>query len=87
MDQNLENAFNWYRKSAEQGFVWGCYQLGSMYESGTACEQNMEKAIFWLEKANAQSHPDAGVSLEKLHELKLMIEKQSLIPWPSYGQK
>ena len=40
IEQNHDEAFKWFQKSAEQGFVWGEYNLGWYYFSGLGCQKD-----------------------------------------------
>ena len=48
---NYTDAFEWYRKSAEQGFVDAQLALGLCYSDGLGTEQSDEKAVFWYRKS------------------------------------
>lgn len=54
--QKLVEAFDWIKKSAEQGLPDSQFLLGCFYEEGTAVKKDYEKAIFWYLKAG-----DAGL--------------------------
>ena len=38
-------AFKWYRKSAENGYVVGIHNLGYCYEHAFGCKRNLENAL------------------------------------------
>ncbi|MEZ3524793.1 MAG: sel1 repeat family protein, partial [Muribaculaceae bacterium] len=59
-------AVRWYRKSAEQGFARGQYNLGHMYENGRGVGQNVEEAVRWYRKAAAQNYTLARDALTRL---------------------
>ena len=47
-------AFDWYKKSAEQGYAVAQYNLGHCYERGECCEKNEKKAFEWYMKSAEQ---------------------------------
>lgn len=51
---DLEKAFGYFRKSAEQGFVLAEFNLAGMYQSGKGTAKNPEKALEWMQKAAEQ---------------------------------
>ena len=44
-------ALEWFHKAAEQGYEWGMYNVGNMYETGSGVEQNRNLAYTWYIKA------------------------------------
>ena len=44
-------ALEWFHKAAEQGYEWGMYNVGNMYETGSGVEQNRNLAYTWYTKA------------------------------------
>ena len=52
--QDYEQAVNWYRKSADQGFVDAQFNLGNMYLRGGGIEQDYTLAYSWFIKAAEQ---------------------------------
>ncbi len=64
-EQDLEKAFEWTEKSAEQGFAQAQNELGRAYEQ---MKQDYNKAIEWYKKAAAQGYHDAQKNLDRLYE-------------------
>ena len=54
--QDYGQAVKWYRKSAEQGFAQGEFNLGVMYGYGRGVAQDYNEAIKWYLKAAEQSN-------------------------------
>lgn len=54
-----EEAFKWYKQSADGGYAEGQYRTGYCYYYGEGVKQNKEKAISYLIDAVAQNHPEA----------------------------
>lgn len=50
-NQSDEKAFEWYRKSAEGGYHWGCHNVGEYYLKGKSVPKNDEEARKWFRKA------------------------------------
>ncbi len=57
--RDMARAYNWYRKSAEQGFADAQFALGVMYENGRGIDKNESKASVWYHRAAAQGHDGA----------------------------
>lgn len=64
--KDYAEALKWYRMSAEQGSVMGCYNLGWMYEHGEGVSKNLTEAKKWYEKASAQGDEEAKNRLKAL---------------------
>lgn len=58
-DQNYEEAFKWYTKSAECQNDKGQFNLGLMYMKGESTEVNYDLALHWMKKA-AYNGPDGA---------------------------
>ena len=57
--RNMNKAFKWWKKAAEQGHPVAQYNLGLMYEHGTVVTKNTKKALEWYEKSAAQDNEKA----------------------------
>ena len=51
VEQNFQEAFNWYLAAATQGHVAAMHQTGNAYVGGQGVEMDMDKFIYWVEKA------------------------------------
>ena len=69
IEQNFEQAFDWFQKSAEQGFALAQHKLALMYDKGRGVEENVYKAFYWTQQAAEQ-----GFALAQ-HKLALMYDK------------
>src|SRR5438046_2263473 len=49
--KNLEKAFYWFQKAAENGNKFAMYNLNICYKNGEGTEKNLEKAFYWYQKA------------------------------------
>lgn len=58
IEHDVDKAFEYYKKSAEQGLPQGQFSLGEMYYAGLGCEKNDQEAVYWLQKAEAESEYD-----------------------------
>lgn len=65
---NPEEAFQWYRKSAEGGLADAQFMLGACCENGMGCEIDNASAMEWYEKAASQGLRDAAARIEALQE-------------------
>jgi len=62
-------AFDWFLKSANQGYAPSQYMIGRYYESGTdPIIENISKAIEWYEKAIKQNNAKAMFALGKIYQ-------------------
>ena len=67
VEKNLDEAFKWYKKSAEQGNSIGQYNLGSAYKNGEGVENNVDEALKWYTKSAEQGNADAQSDLGLLY--------------------
>lgn len=51
VDENKEEAFKWYLKSAEGGYSEGQRSVGVCYMQGEGTKQDIPKAIYWFKKS------------------------------------
>ena len=58
-ETNYENAFFWYKKSAEQGNALGQLRLGVLYLTGLGTEKNEAESFLWIKKAANQGNAQA----------------------------
>ena len=54
LEKDRQQAFKWYKLSAEQGYPPSQTNLSSMYKRGRGTEQNLELSSYWMEKATEQ---------------------------------
>ncbi len=54
ISQNQEKAYQWYRKSAENGDVYAQNNLGWMYYNGNGVDKDYTEAVKWFRKAADQ---------------------------------
>jgi hypothetical protein len=54
--QDYKQAVSWYRKSADQGFDFGQYNLGFMYSEGNGVTKDYKQAVSWYRKAADQGN-------------------------------
>src|SRR2546421_103256 len=50
-EKNLEKAFYWFQKAAENGGNVAMNNLAICYENGEGTEKNLKKAFYWYQKA------------------------------------
>ena len=62
------DAFSWYKKAAEQGYVLAQAQLGYMYEVGEGIEKDYNQAEYWYKKAAEQGYAYAQCNLGEMYE-------------------
>ena len=59
-------AFEWFKKAAEQGHLEAQYRLGACYFKGEGVVRDYGKAMEWYTKAAEQGHLDAQCELGKM---------------------
>lgn len=62
----MEKAYKWYMKAAEQGYAEAQYTIGTFYENGTWVEQDDAKALEWYGKAMEQGNESACAAWSNL---------------------
>ncbi len=61
-------AFEWFLKSAKQGYHPAQRRIGAFYETGTdPCVRNISKAMEWYQKAAAQGNDKALFAIGRLY--------------------
>src|SRR5437763_561994 len=58
-EKNLEKAFYWFQRAAENGNTDAMNSLATFYENGKGTEKNLEKAFYWFQKAAENGNTDA----------------------------
>jgi TPR repeat protein len=56
VQQNYQQAVQWYRNAADQGDASAQYWLGVMYYKGQGVQQDYQQAVQWFRKAADQGH-------------------------------
>ena|SRR6266540_3097629 len=51
IEKNLEMAFYWFQKAAENGDIEAQHYLAVLYYEGEETEKNFKKAFYWSQKA------------------------------------
>ncbi len=65
--EDYEEAFKWYRLSAEQGYADAQNNLATLYEEGEGVERNSKEAVKWYELAAQQGNFDAPNNLGTMY--------------------
>lgn len=63
IEQNIEEALNWYLKSANMGNCYAQNSLGYMYEEGIGVEKDEDVAVQWYKLSADQGYPWAQCNL------------------------
>ncbi|WP_306539755.1 tetratricopeptide repeat protein [Megasphaera sp.] len=66
-DGDEHQAFSWFQKSAEQGYLSAQYGLGDCYYMGKGVAQDYSKAAAWYQKAADKGHVDAQCDLGRCY--------------------
>lgn len=62
-EKNLEKAFEWYKRSADQQYSWGQYRLGLFYYYGDETNKNVKQALELFAKAANAGEVEAQAML------------------------
>lgn len=62
-----KKAFEYFQKSANQGYYRAEFILGYMYDQGKGVEKNIQRAIQWYEKSANQGNPYAYYNLGTMY--------------------
>ena len=65
--QDYAKAAEWYRVSAEQGYVIAQHDLGKLYQLGQGVLENVEEAARWYRKAAEQGSMEAQYDLGEFY--------------------
>ena len=71
--KNYVKQVEWYKKSAEEGYDWGMYNLAGCYRDGAGVQEDREQAIAWFQKAY-ELHGDAAG--DAANQIGLIYNKQ-----------
>lgn len=66
-NDNLIEAYKWYRRGALLNDSQSQYQLGMQYFEGNGSKQDYEKAMHWLQKSAEQGYHESYYILGKMH--------------------
>ncbi|GBC27568.1 kinase-like domain-containing protein [Rhizophagus irregularis DAOM 181602=DAOM 197198] len=67
-EKNLEKAFHWYQKAAENGNTDAMNNLAILYKNGEGTEKNLEKAFHWYQNAAENGKENAIFNLAVCYE-------------------
>ena len=66
-EQNYEQAFEWFLKSATEGNKFAQYSLANMYYYGNGIEKNLSQAFLWYRKSASQVQPYASYAVAQMY--------------------
>lgn len=58
IEQDLDKAFYWFSKAAEQNYADAQRSLAQMYDHGEGVPKDLEMASYWKSKAAQKGHPE-----------------------------
>lgn len=68
-EEDLEEAFDLFYQSAENGYEWSFIYLARCYESGIGVEPDSKKSLYWMKKAcDSEDNVISGFGFNKLGE-------------------
>ncbi|MGE4501129.1 MAG: tetratricopeptide repeat protein [Hydrogenovibrio sp.] len=65
---NLNQAFYWYSKAAQNGFIKAQVKLGNFYQYGFGTAQNLDYATMWFSKAAKAGNWMGNKGLAEIYE-------------------
>ena len=82
-NQEFEEAFEWFQKSAEQDYIHAYHNLGICYVNGIGTKQDVAKAIENYTKAAEKGNGNAALTLGYLYKDQLLecFDSQKSIHW------
>ena len=66
-EQNYEEAFDWFLKSAEQGNKYAQFSLANLYNYGKGTEKDLSQAFSWYQKSALQGQPYASYAVAQMY--------------------
>jgi len=66
-EQNYEQAFEWFLKSAQEGNRFAQYSLGNLYYYGNGTDKVLSQAFNWYMKSAEQGQPYASYSIAQMY--------------------
>ena len=76
--QDVNQAFKWYKKSAEQEHYLAQNILATMFYRGTGVVKDYKQAFNWYKKAAEQGHPYAPFNLGKMYYMGEGVHQDTL---------
>ena len=68
VDQDFQEAANWFRRAAKKGVMPAQYRLARLYEEGKGVPRDLEYAYAWLAVASAGGHKRSIAELPKVEQ-------------------
>ena len=69
VNQNYEEALNWYRMAAAHGYAESQYSLGVMYYKGNGVNRDLKEAASWYQRAAERGHVRSQLNLGRMYKL------------------
>ena len=67
VEKDLNKAFYWNKKSAEQGNINAQYNMACMYYYGEGVDQNLDEAFKWFKEAAEKGHIESQYNLADMY--------------------
>ena len=64
--KNYVKQVEWYKKSAEEGYDWGMYNVACCYRDGEGVQEDQGQAIVWFQKAYGLHGDAAGDAANRI---------------------
>lgn len=78
VEVNIDNAAAFYLRAAELGNMEAQYKIGQYYLLGNSVEEDVEQALYWLEKSHLQGYTAATSSLGLIYETNIDVQDLEL---------
>ena len=69
VDQDLNQAFQWMKEAARQGYAPAQHRLALMYEEGEGVDQDLNQYFHWMKKAARQGYAPAQLILISINNI------------------
>jgi hypothetical protein len=81
--ENYSKAHHWYKKAAQQGYVYAQYSVGFMYQMGLGITKDYQAALQWYKRSAQQGYVYAQYSLGFMYHMGLGAKKdyQAALKW------
>ena len=86
LDKDLKKAFEWFKKSSDQGFVKATHNLGFCYLKGEGTEQNMELMKKCFLKAAEKDFPPSLCVLGEMYQKGVGFEQNLTTAYKYYAK-
>ena len=63
LPKNMDEAYGWYERAAQEGSGDGMVRLGDMYFQGRGVDKNADEAVYWYQEAVRENNDEGMLAL------------------------